>query len=76
MRRRLFNHARGNDRTTNPYGKNIDEKAEILRYVAEVEPRLRATSTIEIHATAPLSDVVDHLEQLAHLAVKNEKKNQ
>ena len=31
----------------------------------EVEPLLWATSTIEIYATTPLSDVVDELERLA-----------
>jgi dephospho-CoA kinase len=55
---------RVNNRSTNPYGKSFEEKAEILRYLDEVEPLLRATSTIEIDATAPLSDVVDQLERL------------
>jgi dephospho-CoA kinase len=51
-------------RTTNPYGKSIDEQSEIRRYIAEIEPRLRATSTMEIDTTAPLNDVVDQLERL------------
>lgn len=37
----------------------------ILRYLAEVEPRLRATATIEIDASAPLTEVVRRLEELA-----------
>jgi hypothetical protein len=40
-------------------------RAEILRYLAEVEPRLRATATVEIDATAPLAQVARQLEDLA-----------
>jgi dephospho-CoA kinase len=53
------------NRSTNPYGKNDAERRQILRYLSEVEPRLRATATIEIDATAPLMDVVDQLQGLA-----------
>jgi shikimate kinase len=52
-------------RTTNPYGKRPDERAEILRYLAEVEPLLRASSTAEIDASAPLPRVVQQLADLA-----------
>jgi dephospho-CoA kinase len=52
-------------RTSNPYGKSAQEIQEILRYVKEIEPRLRATATLEIDATAPLFDIVDQLERLA-----------
>jgi dephospho-CoA kinase len=52
-------------RTTNPYGKSDHEMQEILRYLNEIEPRLRATATIEIDATAPLLDVVDQLQRLS-----------
>ncbi len=51
-------------RTSNPYGKDPAERAQILRDLAEVEPLLRATATIEIDAAAPLSQVVRHLENL------------
>lgn len=51
-------------RTGNPYGKHPAERAQILRDLAEVEPLLRATATIEIDTTAPLSQVVRHLENL------------
>jgi shikimate kinase len=57
--------ARVTHRSTNPYGKKVEEQAEILRYISEVEPQLRATSTTEIDASAPLSHVVDQLENLA-----------
>src|SRR5215472_5577862 len=52
-------------RTTNPYGKHPDEQALILRYLAEIEPRLHATATIEIDASAAISAVVGQLEALA-----------
>jgi dephospho-CoA kinase len=57
--------ARITARDNNPYGKRPDERALILRHLAEVEPRLRATATIEIDASAPISQVVDQLEALA-----------
>jgi len=49
------------NRTTNNYGKGYDERALILRDVAEVEPLLRATCTHEIDATQPIGDVVEQL---------------
>jgi dephospho-CoA kinase len=57
--------ARISARDNNPYGKRPEERALILRYLAEVEPRLRATATIEIDASAPISLVVKQLEALA-----------
>jgi dephospho-CoA kinase len=51
-------------RTGNPYGKHPAERAQILRDLAEAEPLLRATATIEIDATAPLPRVVRLLEGL------------
>ena len=51
-------------RTGNPYGKHPAERARILQDLAEVEPLLRATATIEIDATAPPSQVVRQLEDL------------
>jgi dephospho-CoA kinase len=51
-------------RDNNPYGKTPDERDLILYHLAEVEPRLRATATIEIDANQPPSRVVDQLEDL------------
>ena len=51
-------------RTTNDYGKAAEERAFIVRHVAEVEPLLRATCTHEIDAAQPLSAVVS---QLVHI---------
>ena len=48
-------------RTTNNYGKSAGERQLVLKHLAEVEPRLRATCTHEIDATQPLDDVVAQL---------------
>jgi len=51
-------------RDSNPYGKDPREREEILRNLAEVEPRLRATATVVIDASASLAAVADQLEAL------------
>ena len=51
-------------RTNNPYGKRPEERAAILRYIAEVEPRLRASATVELDASVAISQVVLQLEGL------------
>jgi adenylate kinase family enzyme len=51
-------------RTTNRYGKAAEERALILRHVAEVEPLLRATCTHEVDAAQPLGDVVSQLVEI------------
>ncbi|SBT54852.1 AAA family ATPase [Micromonospora narathiwatensis] len=56
--------ARIASRTNNPYGKRPDERAAILRHLATVEPRLRATATVEIDTSAPIETVVQRLEAL------------
>ena len=48
-------------RTTNPYGKDPEERDAILSHLGWVEPRLRATCTHEIDASRPLEDVVVEL---------------
>jgi dephospho-CoA kinase len=52
-------------RTANPFGKAPAERERILRDLAEVEPLLRAASTIEIRTDRPLCDVVDDVEAVA-----------
>ncbi|QLG09594.1 AAA family ATPase [Deinococcus sp. D7000] len=52
-------------RTNNPYGKSPQERARVLEHLDTVEPLLRATATVEIDATQPLSVVADRLEALA-----------
>ena len=51
----------------NPYGNDPREKDLILQRLAEVEPLLRATATVEIDAAAPLSRVVEQIERLAEV---------
>ena len=46
-------------RTNNPYGKHPDEFAQVLRYLATVEPLLRRRATLEIDTSAPLARVVE-----------------
>jgi len=51
-------------RTTNDYGKVAEERAAILRHLAEVEPLLRATCTHELDATLPVEAVVAALAEI------------
>ena len=46
-------------RTTNPYGKDPAELAESLEYLHTVEPLLRASATLEVVTTIPVSEVAD-----------------
>jgi hypothetical protein len=46
-------------RTTNPYGKDPAELAEVLRYQQTVEPLLRASATLEVVTTVPAARVAD-----------------
>jgi dephospho-CoA kinase len=57
--------ARVADRDTNHYGKADAERAEIIHYVATVEPLLRAGATAVIDTRAPVSAVADELELIA-----------
>ena len=52
-------------RTTNDYGKSLEERELVKREASDVEPLLRATCTHEIDATLPLDAVVDELVQIA-----------
>lgn len=49
-------------RTSNPYGSTAEQQEEIRSNLAIVEPRLRATATVEIDAAQPLRHVVDQVE--------------
>ena len=52
-------------RETNAFGKNPADRERILGDLAEVEPLLRATATVEIDTRRPLPEIVDAIEQLA-----------
>lgn len=45
-------------RTTNPYGQQPDERAQIVRYVQTVEPLLRRGATLEVDTRAPIPEVI------------------
>ena len=52
-------------RTTNPYGKDPAELAQVLKYQQTVEPLLRASATLEVVTTVPVAQVagivLDHV---------------
>lgn len=52
-------------RTTNHFGKSADERAQILRDIADVEPLLRAGSTHELDTRRPLEETVGALIAIA-----------
>lgn len=52
-------------RSTNDFGKRDDERAAILRDVAETEPLLRRTATHVLDATEPPEVVLDRIVALA-----------
>jgi dephospho-CoA kinase len=52
-------------RDTNPFGRTAAERARIVADTAQVEPRLRASATVEIDTRTPLDAVVDRLAALA-----------
>jgi shikimate kinase len=46
-------------RTTNPYGKDPAELAQVLHYQRTVEPLLRASASLEVVTTVPVARVAD-----------------
>lgn len=56
--------ARVRARTTNDYGKTPEQEAEILGYVRDVEPRLRAGATTVMDGTRTVRDLADELVAL------------
>ncbi len=51
-------------RTTNEYGKSLEDRELILSHLREVEPLLRVTCTHEIDAALPLAEVVEQLVEI------------
>jgi shikimate kinase len=51
-------------RTSNPYGKDPDELAQVLGYLQTVEPLLRKAAGHEVDASAPLDQVVESVLRL------------
>ena len=46
-------------RTTNPYGKDPAELAQVLQYQRTVEPLLRTSASLEVVTTVPVAQVAD-----------------
>jgi adenylate kinase family enzyme len=51
-------------RGNNPYGKKPEHRAEIARYVAEVEPLLRLGATLVLDGRHAPADLADRIEEL------------
>ena len=60
--------ARVTTRTTNPYGKALSERDEIIGNTTAVEPLLRASATAEIDTRMSPDAVADELERIARAA--------
>ena len=55
-------------RTNNPYGREPDQRAEIIRYMATVEPLLRHGATLELDGRGQPEELADIIERLvAHV---------
>lgn len=50
-------------RSNNPYGKSAEHQEDIARYVAEVEPMIRRTATVELDGLLPVEALADRVEQ-------------
>jgi shikimate kinase len=50
-------------RSNNPYGKKPAHRAEIMRYVDEVEPLLRRGATLVLDGRRPVSELGDAVER-------------
>jgi shikimate kinase len=51
-------------RSTNPYGASAEDQAEIIRYVAEVQPLIRRGATVELDARRPVAELAAELARL------------
>jgi shikimate kinase len=49
-------------RADNPFGKTAEQQADITRYVAEVEPLIRRTASLELDGQLPIAELADRLE--------------
>ena len=58
--------ARARNRATNPYGRTLEQQAEIRGYVETVEPLLRRGATLELDGTRSVADLADVVESLMY----------
>src|SRR3954451_9521411 len=54
---------RGRTRANSTYGKTADQQSQITRYVAEVEPMIRRTATLDLDGLLPIPALADRVEQ-------------
>jgi shikimate kinase len=55
-------------RLNNPYGREPEQRAEIIGYMATVEPLLRRGATLELDGRRPPAELADIIERLvAHV---------
>ena len=54
-------------RSNNPYGKSADQQDDISRYVAEVEPLIRRTATLELDGLLPIPALADRVRAMPTL---------
>lgn len=52
------------ERSNNPYGRSVRDRAEISDYLRTVEPLLRRGATLELEGARPVSELADVLEGL------------
>ena len=50
------------NQTNNPYGRKAHQQADISRYVAEVEPLIRLSATLELDGLLPIAALADSVE--------------
>jgi len=50
-------------RTNNPYGKTAAQQADITSFVAEVEPQILRSATLELDGLQPIATLADRVEQ-------------
>jgi shikimate kinase len=51
-------------RTDNPYGKSVEQQAEIAHHTRTVEPLLRRGATLELDGRRPVAELADAVERL------------
>lgn len=51
-------------RTSNPYGRTSEQRDEIRRHTAEVEPLLRRGATLELDGGRPVGELADEVMAL------------
>ncbi len=51
-------------RSSNPYGRTVEQRAEIAGYVESVEPLLRRGASLELDGRRPVEELADVVEAL------------